>query len=117
MEGLGLFTGSLVVTSAFARVNLVYQTPLFWNNTTVFFGTDLIFFRTDAFSEKDERVSKKKQSCCSKKRGFMILTLTLANALVTTREAQNAQIISKSDPNLPKIPTKIPELIYDRPGI
>ena len=65
---------SLVVTSAFAEVNLVYGTSSD-EHERIFFGNALIFFRTDAFSEKDERVSGKDGTVFGKRRNmFHILT-------------------------------------------
>ena len=63
MEGLGLFTGSLVVPSAFAEVNLVYETSFleqhdcFFSEQTSSFSEQTRFRKkTSAFSEKPERV-------------------------------------------------------------
>ena len=66
MEGLGLFTGSLVVTSAFAEVELVYET-FSDEHERLFFGNALIFFRTDAFSEKDGTRFRKRRNAFSEK--------------------------------------------------
>ena len=71
LEGLGLFTGSLVVTSAFARVKVVYET-FSDEHERLFFGNALIFFRTDAFSEKDGRVFGKAGTVSGKRRSCSI---------------------------------------------
>ena len=70
LGGLGLFTGSLVATSAFARVKLVYQTPgttsfleqatvFFWKRAHLFPNRRVFGKSRDAFSEKTELFSEK----------------------------------------------------------
>ena len=67
------------------------------------------FSENASVRKKTGRVSKKKTLMFIREVSYT--NLTSANALVTTREAQNSQEVSKSDPNFPKNPTKIPERI------
>ena len=66
LEIFCVFKGPLVVTSAFARVRLVYETSRM-NMSVFFFGNALIFFRTDAFSEKDGTRFRKRRNAFSEK--------------------------------------------------